>query len=206
MALNIETICEIVIGKIERNSYRNVYNINVDEYRFGYDICKDAPNWIGTGAEEYLTQQIMAHTPHEKWEKFLNQTYDDIKGLLGWDVVGGDARYNNGWIPVDGLDEHCYTNNHKWDYIHIIGKSDGAYGEQLHFHYGMNVGYCRKLKSRKAFENLEIGKFYKIRMSNFTKNGRFSKYEYEYEEMDEYDYIWESLLTYWDSHPKTIKE
>ena len=203
MTLDIGTICEIVTNKIERNNYRTTHNNNIVEYKFEYDICKDAPNWVGTGAEEYLTSQIMEHTPHEEWEQFLNQSYEDVKHLLSWDRVG-DPKYNQ-WTPVDGIDGHCYGGKHKWEYIHIVGKSEGKYGEQKHFHYGMDVKSCRYLKSRKAFNDLEVGKFYKIRMSKFIDNGRFSKYEYEYEEMDEYDYIWESLLTYWNSFPKLIK-
>ena len=200
MTLNIETICEIVTQKVERNSYRDIYN--GDGARFEYVVAKDYPVWKGTGAEEYLSQKLLEKTSHEDWEKFLNQTYDDIKQFIGWDLVG-DPNYNQ-WTPTDGLDSHHHE--HKWNYIHIVGKSEGRYGEQKHFHYGMEVDRCRYLKSRKAFQDLEVGKFYKIRMSNYIDNGRFSKYEYEYEEMDEYDYIWESLLTYWYSFPKGIKE
>ena len=199
--LDIETICEITVQKVKRNSYRDIYN--GDGARFENVVAKDYPIWKGTGAEEYLTQKMMACTPHEDWEKFLNQTYDDIKHLLAWDLVG-DPNYNP-WTPVDGVDgQNDY--DHKWDYIHIVGESDGRYGKQKHFHYGMNVDACRYLKSRKGLADLEIGKFYKIRVSDFVDNGRFSKYTYEYEEMDEYDYIWESLLTYWYSLPKTLKE
>ena len=199
MTLDIETICEIVVQKVKRNSYRNTYD---GEGRcFENIVAKDYPLWKGTGAEEYLSQKLLQTTPHENWEKFLNQTYNDIKHLLAWDLVG-DPKYNQ-WTPVDGLDNQGYY--HKWDYIHIVGKSEGKYGEQKHFHYGMEVSNCRYLKSRKAFNDLEIGKFYKIRMSKFTDNGRFSKYEYEYEEIDEYEYIWESLLTYSFSFPSALK-
>lgn len=204
MVLNIETICEITVNKLERNTFINPYSNEKDGQRFLYDICKDAPNWIGTGAEEYLTSQIMEHTPHKDWEKFLNQTYDEIKGLLGWHLVG-DPNYNQ-WTPSYGLDENPYCHNHKWQYIHIVGESEGRYGIQKHFHFGMNVQGCAYLKSRKGLANLEVGKFYKIRVSKFIDNGRFSKYEYEYEEMTEEDYIWESLLTYWDSYSKAVKK
>lgn len=201
MALDIETICEIVVQKVKRNSYRNVYD--GDSSSFENVVAKDYPLWKGTGAEEYISQKLFEKTRHEEWEKFLNQTYDDIKHLLDWDLVG-DPKYNQ-WTPHDGIDNNSYGKHHKWEYIHIVGKSDGKYGEQKHFHYGMDVANCRYLKSRKAFQDLEIGKFYKIRMSNFIDKGRYSKYEYEYEEMTEYDYIWESLLTYWNSFPKQIK-
>ena len=201
MTLDIATICEITTEKIARNSYKNPYCIEIDTYRFEYDICKDAPNWIGTEAQPYLEKMIREHNPTDDWEKRLNFNFDEIgKGKdknYHWDLVG-DPKYNQ-WTPTDGLDEHPYSHNHKWEYIHIIGSSDGAYGKQFHFHYGFATDYCRKTKSRKALQNFEIGKFYKVRMSNYTKNGRFSKYEYEIEEISEEEYKWESLLTYWDS-------
>lgn len=176
--VNIELACKVFIGR-----YVNINNTNTLD-----EIVLDYKNWIGTGAEEYLTGVIYDlfgakgdRTFYKMIEEMLRPTSD----RKFW-----ECRTTDGNVPT-------YADfGYKPNYIYVYDEFQGKYGKQFRVTVNCENELCHTYSRKQLNESLEVGKYYKICLDKVVTFGKgYKKYCYEIEEIDEETYIKEGIFT-----------
>ena len=170
--VTIELACKVFIGRYVNINHTNDFDKIVLDYK----------NWIGTGAEEYLTEVIYDYFGAKGERTFYKQIQEMLKPTNERKFY--ECRSTDGNVPF-------YADfGYKDKYIYVYDEFDGKYGKQ--FRVTMNCGnellytYSRKQLN----ETLEVGKYYKICLDEVKTFGKgYKKYCYEIEEIDEETYI-----------------
>lgn len=162
-------ICEI-IAKRQNNNPNDVL----------VSICKDFDKWSKTDASNYLWSMICKNYYVDSIVERL-QPISTRKWL--------QAHYNNG--------NACIQDINKNDIIYVESEFKGQYGRQLWISTN-NHHTLYALPSRKGFDKLKVGKFYKVTESKtqYFSNNR-KRFIYKFEEVDEQTFI-DSIEKWWN--------
>lgn len=176
--VNIQLACEIFLRR-----YNNINNPN--EFA---KIIMDYRNWVGTGAEEYLSN-CLYDVFGKKGEKTF---YNKIQAMLK---------------PINQRDffETVYPNNNRTSYAHfgyepvyvyVESEFEGRYGKQFKVACNCEDELYTTYSRKQIVETFEAGKFYKIALDDIREFGNgYKKFCYDIEEIDEETYIREGIFT-----------
>lgn len=187
--MNIKNICKIHCKKLD-NTLQTYGKSNRNNLGLLYTVCSEVDEWEGTPIQEYLEPRIRENLAKkiESWDMRLNTS---VKGRdYFYDPFFADKPYGRQNAKIHGLE--CSEND--WDYIYVL-KREEAYNKYQFVVALNNETACIILPARKGLQSLEVGHFYKIRVSDYINHGRWEEYKYEIIEIDEETYKYEGLIT-----------
>ena len=151
-------------------------------------ICRDYYEWAGTDAEPLFVKYIYDTFGAEGKESFKKSIENFLKPV-------SERKFFKS-IRNDFNKNPFYNNfeNGSWQYVYIAEEVQGSYGKQFwtasNCEDGLELTYTRK-----AFNDFQVGHFYKIRLNDVINNGHFKKYDYEIEEIDEKTWIEKGIFS-----------
>lgn len=155
--------------------------------RLMYQLCNELDDWIGTPVQEYIEPKIREHLKEriDNWEYRL--TTSPRKRKYHYEPFFGDRPLGRQNAIRYGLE------NYHDNYVFVL-KEEEAYGKRQFIVALNNDDWCIVLPPRKAFQELEVGHFYRIKCTEHIDNGRWQEYKYDIEEVDEEIYMKEGIF------------
>ena len=152
-----------------------------------YQLCSEIGEWENTPIQDYIEPKIREHLANKigEWEHRLTTSPRERK--YHYEPFFCDRPLGRKNAIKTGL-ENFHDN-----YIFVV-KEEEAYGKRQFVVAHNNEDWLIILPPRKAFQELEVGHYYRICCTDHINNGRWQEYKYEIEEVSEETYMKEGIF------------
>lgn len=175
---NIELACEVLIHKYQNPNHLTSYD----------EIVRDYPNWVGTGAEEYLTNVV-----YDTFGKKGSRAF--YKSLENYLKPVSERKFHkqcmNDYANTPFIEDFGYSAK----YVYVVEETEGKYGKQFWVATNCENGLSLTKTQKQLNESLEVGHFYKIQLDDvvYFGNNR-KKFVYDIKEITETEWIQKGML------------